>query len=374
MALDYQQSVDLTGGLNLAQNPTIDGLPEAAQAADRVAVGRLDGYWNLLWFPSTSSQVNLRYGWSAQGRAQHPDQGIGSASESSAAANYRQADLNPELWTYADPDLALYQQLDQLSLTWYGPFGDWVLGRQPISFGMAKFYSPVDVLQPIDLMATDRSYRPGVDALRATWFIGPVSSLEAGYVLGVDRALFGRLKAFIFAADWELTALHINEQYRLAALGVQSGIGALGLWQETAWLSEPGSSELRVTLGADMTLLEDWYLVSELHYNGLGAASDYLENAAGQGFYQIGAVLPLAQWYASVQVSYPINVLTQWSTGATLNLNDNSALFNSALVYSVSDDMALNLSAIVPLASAHSLAYEYGVYPSFVAAQLQWVF
>ena len=376
-ALDYQQSVDLTSAASLLSNPTLSGLPDSAQAADTRANGQLSGYWNLLAFPSAATQVNLRYGWSAQGTVYWPEQQQASSTVSAAdyrLADYRLADLDTELWASSTDNLGLYQQLDALSVTWYSPFGEWVLGRQPISFGLAKFYSPIDVMQPIDLVATDRSYRPGVDALRATWFLGPVSSLEAGYVMGVDRALFGRLKAFILAADWQLTAIQINDRYRLAALGVQSGIGALGLWQETAWLSEPGSSDIRVTLGADMTLFEDWYLVSELHYNGLGSAQDYLQNAAGQGFYQIGAVLPLAQWYASVQVSYPINVLTQWSTGATLNLNDNSALFNSALAYSVSDDMTLNVNAVVPVAKSHSHAYEYGIYPSVFSAQLQWVF
>ena len=371
-ALDYQQSVDLTSAASLLSNPTLSDLPDSAQAADTRANGQLSGYWNLLAFPSAATQVNLRYGWSVQGTVYWPEQQ--QASGPATTADYRLADFDTELWTSSTENLGLYQQLDALSVTWYSPFGEWVLGRQPISFGLAKFYSPIDVMQPIDLVATDRSYRPGVDALRATWFLGPVSSLEAGYVMGADRALFGRLKAFILAADWQLTAIQINDRYRLAALGVQSGIGALGLWQETAWLSEPGSSDIRVTLGADMTLFEDWHLVSELHYNGLGSAQDYLQNAAGQGFYQIGAVLPLAQWYASVQVSYPINVLTQWSTGATLNLNDNSALVNSALAYSVSDDMTLNVNAVVPVAKSHSYAYEYGIYPSVFSAQLQWVF
>jgi hypothetical protein len=376
-ALDYQQSVDLTSAASLLSNPPLSGLPDSAQAAETSANGQLSGYWNLLAFPSAATQVNLRYGWSAQGTASWPEQQQASSAATTAdyrLADYRLEDLDAELWASSTENLGLYQQLDALSVTWYSPFGEWVLGRQPISFGLAKFYSPIDVMQPIELIATDRSYRPGVDALRATWFLGPVSSLEAGYVMGVDRAVFGRLKAFVLDADWQLTAIQINDQYRLAAVGVQSGIGAVGLWQETAWLRASGSSDLRVTLGVDMTLFEDWYLVSELHYNGLGAGSDYLQNAAGQGFYQIGAVLPLAQWYASVQVSYPINVLTQWSTGATLNVNDNSALFNSALAYSVSNDMALNLSAVLPLATARSLAYEYGVYPSVFTAQLQWVF
>ncbi|MFT4675721.1 MAG: hypothetical protein ACI9K8_001464, partial [Reinekea sp.] len=119
-ALDYQQSVDLTSAASLLSNPTLSGLPDSAQAADTSANGQLSGYWNLLAFPSAATQVNLRYGWSAQGTVYWPER-----QQASSTADYRLADLDTELWASSTDNLGLYQQLDALSVTWYSPFGEW---------------------------------------------------------------------------------------------------------------------------------------------------------------------------------------------------------------------------------------------------------
>ncbi len=40
------------------------------------------------------------------------------------------------------------------------------LGRQPVSFGRAKLWSPMDLVAPFALTEVDTEYRPGADAVR----------------------------------------------------------------------------------------------------------------------------------------------------------------------------------------------------------------
>jgi hypothetical protein len=323
----------------------------------------ISAYWNVFVYPTDSTQMNVRYGLSAYSILNEN----GASSEvSSTLADYRVDDLADTI------DWSFLQNLDQFSLSWYSPFGDYTFGRQPIVFGQAKVYSPVDVIQPADIRATDKSYRPGVDAVRGTWLLGAVSELEAGFVFGSDTVAFGRLKAFTLGGDWELTGLLINNSKKIISIGTNSGIGAIGLWQETALLSG-NEDNIRVTVGADTLFFDDLYVLAEVHYNGIGEASDYSLNL-NKDFYQLGSVAPSAQWYTSVQGSYPINIVTQLSAGGTFNLNDGSVLVNSALNFNASENLSVTLNMFVPIVEEQSLEYEFGVIPATVSANFDWVF
>jgi hypothetical protein len=287
-------------------------------------------------------------------------------NNSSASASYRADDVPQQInWSFN-------QDLDQLNVTWFSPIGDFTIGRQPIAFGQAKLYSPIDVIQPAGLLTTDRSYRAGVDAVRGTWMLGAVSEVEAGYVFGLDTVAFARLKAYLLSSDWELVGIDINQDQQIVSLGVNSGIGSFGLWQETAILKDD-DADVRVTAGVDTIVLDDLYLFAEIHYNGLGEASAYELNST-KSFYQLGAVLPPAQWYASLQGSYPINIVTQVSGGITANLNDGSILLSSAASYNASDELSVLFTGAYPMASEQSAEYEFSLYPASVSVQLNWVF
>ncbi len=360
-AFDLEQSADLSATFTAFTHPTVSGLPADMQSPEYQLNGNVSAFWNVLVFPSDTTQLNIRYGLSANSEL---DQ-AGSANQETTTAMYRVDDLPAQI------DLQYQQNLDQFSATWYSPFGDYTLGRQPISFGQARFYSPIDVIQPAAVFATDRSYRPGVDAFRGTWQLGAVSELEAGYVFGQDTVAFSRLKAYLLNSDWELIALRINDDHWIGSLGTSTGFGAVGFWQETAVLTDTEDADVRATLGMDYTFFDDLYVMAELHYNGLGGDN---ATAMSQSFYQLGAVVPTGQWYGSAQASYPLNIVTQLSGGVSANLDDGSVLLNSSLSYNASDSLSVNVSALLPVVKEHSLDYEYGAYPTVIEVDLDWVF
>ncbi len=363
-AFDIESSTDLSATVSGYHYAEVVDLPISLQGPEYQLNGILTGYWNVFVYPSDATQLNFRYGLNATTVLDE----MGSAADTqTSSALYRVDDLPEEIeWTYR-------QNLDQLSLTWYSGFGDYTFGRQPISFGQARFYSPIDVIQPAAVFAQDRNYRPGVDAVRATWQLGAVSEIGAGYVFGNDTVAFARLKAYALSTDWEIIGLRLNDNNYIASIGSNMGFGTVGVWQETAVLMDADSQYLRATVGADYTLFDDLYLMAELHYNGVGSADDYTSLATNR-FYQLGAVVPKAKWYSSAQASYPLNIVTQLSGGVSANLNDGSMLVNGAVGYNATDTLSINLSALMPLVKEHSLDYEYGAYPLVIEFDLDWVF
>lgn len=52
------------------------------------------------------------------------------------------------------------------------------VGRQRINWGISTFWNPNDLFNAYDFTDFDYEERPGADAIRATWYTGPVSRLE----------------------------------------------------------------------------------------------------------------------------------------------------------------------------------------------------
>ncbi len=360
-AFELEQSTDLTLTFTPSYQPEVtDG-----QESGYELTGQADLFWNMDAYLTDTLTVYFRYGISANSVLDQD----GSSTGSSDTDDFRIDDLPAEF----EPDF--YQTLDLLNINYYSRFGDYTLGRQVISFGQAKFFSPIDVVYPQSLFAIDSDYRPGVDAFRATWPLNATSELELGYLESEDRGGFARLKTYLLGSDWELIAIRLSEDNSILSVGTNGGIDAVGLWQESALLidEQENKNYLRATIGADYTFYEDWYVAWEAHYNGIGERDDYTRNT-DKSFYQLGYVTPQAQWYSSIQASYPINILTEISLGATTNLNDLSTLLNSTLAFNANDELTVSASLLAPVAAEHSTEYEYGVYPATGILQLDWVF
>lgn len=371
-AAELEQSIELSAIATYSHFNSSDAFPEWLLPEEEL-IARLDAYWNAIVYFTDDVQASLRYGLSNQNRLYVTPQDSSSFSIGQGGADYRWRDLDAELWSSSDDDIRLLQQLDLLSVSYFRQASTVTVGRQAISFGAARVFSPVDVLQPLNLLATDASYRPGVDAVRANWYLGAVTEFDAGFVFGADQALFLRAKTFMNNLDWEATAIHINGQASILGVSTTGGLGAVGLWQESAFLFADDDIFLRSSIGVDTTVLDDLYIFSELHYNGVGNANNYFANSENR-FYQLGAVVPQAKWYASVDGRYSVNPLASVNVGSTVNLNDGSALLTAGINVSVSDNSSITTSAVFPLGDAEATNSEYGAYPLYFYLEWDWVF
>ncbi|MHA7879421.1 MAG: hypothetical protein ACX931_06510 [Saccharospirillum sp.] len=344
---------------------------------------RLDARWNLSAHPTPDLEFGLHYGLAQRWRLAQDDGETEFDRVEPSGPDFRLWDLDAELYSDEDGRLVLEQNLDRLYLLWHSDRGDLAIGRQAISFGLSRQFSPVDVVLPANIGARERSYRPGVDAVRWLQPLGQVGELDLGWVVGDDQLVFGRSYSPLGSLMLELTALTVNADHHLLGLGTQGAVGAWGWWQELAWLVSDAEQAVRLTLGTDQQVLDDLYLVLEYHFNGAGRHPADLASVQSN-FYRKGMVVPLGRHYVSALASQPLTPLLSVQGNVLINLGDGSTLLNAGLDYSLSDNSRLDVGISLPVAEAPAvlgsepgtvrLGDEFGVYPARISVNWSTVF
>jgi hypothetical protein len=186
------------------------------------------------------------------------------------------------------------------------------VGRQAIDFGLGRLWQPLNVFGAFTPRALDTDYKPGVDAVRATWFSG--ISVEATIVHTV-----GRTSAADATAVMTRNALGEHSQLLGVVASLPGGM-VYGAGLETEWsgwglrleASYGKSSRLYAipfsgvmadrwtgfwVLGADRQFGEDSTVTVEWYRHGAGAASlaefETLQRNASLNFNARGTRSPL---------------------------------------------------------------------------------
>lgn len=93
-----------------------------------------------------------------------------------------------EAWSPAQRDLRALLSVEQLNLRWQGARASVIAGRQSVNLGIGFFFSPLDVFAPFGPLDSYRDFRPGVDAVRASWSPSPYDLVELIGVAGYRAA------------------------------------------------------------------------------------------------------------------------------------------------------------------------------------------
>ncbi|HRH88648.1 MAG TPA: hypothetical protein PLO41_17520 [Rubrivivax sp.] len=151
---------------------------------------------------------------------------------------------------------------------------DLKLGRQRIAWGTGRFWSPLDILNPVNPLALEREERVGVDAALLEAQLGPLSRASLvvapapgrgptssavqwhGNAAGVDASLVaGRLLGL------DIVGMDLATQIRDA-----------GIRGEAARLRPRGGPAFnRLMVGGDYAFANGLTLSAELYYNGAGS-------------------------------------------------------------------------------------------------------
>lgn len=248
---------------------------------------------------------------------------------------------------------------------------DLKIGRQRIAWGTGRFWSPLDILNPVSPLALEREQRVGVDAALLEAKLGPLSRASLVYAPAPDRGSPSR------AVQWHGNAAGVDLSLvagRLLGLDivgvdVASQIGDLGVRAEAARLDPGGGPGFnRWMAGADYAFATGLTLSAELYYNGAGS-----QNPAGYDFTALraGRVASLATRYAGLFASYEITPLLKWMTYVVLNADDRSRAVDSRLVWSIgpATDLIFGVQHFTGPAGS-----EFAASPNAVQVQLQWFF
>lgn len=259
---------------------------------------------------------------------------------------------------------------DVLALQYRGTAFDVNLGRQPVSLATTFYFSPNDLFAPFAAHSFFRTYRPGVDGLRADLRLAPLSQLTGLAVLAYtpdpDSA-----NGWSRGPEWSRTALlaGYNREWRgfgwsllggtvsdrtLVGGGLQGelfewlGVRAEGHYavEERSGAGEGG----RFALGFEHSHANnfDWRL--EYYYNG----------------YSTGTAIYQDRHYAALGMGYQFTPLLTGGLVGLADLSDGSQLLSTNLLYSLSDEAELALTAVLPRGrqpAGFSTGSEFGSQP-----------
>ena len=245
------------------------------------------------------------------------------------------------------------------------------LGRQRIAWGTGRFWSPLDLFNPLNPLALEREERLGVDAVLAEHKLGPLARISAVYAPRHEHA---RSSA---ALNWHANAAGIDYSLiggrfaseRVVGADVATQLGAAGVRAElTHSRRDTGATYRRALLAMDYAFPGTLTVSGELYYDGAGAAD---RSAYDFASLFAGRIQNVGRRYFGGYLGYELTPLAKWTNYLVMNLDDRSRLFSPGLTFSLQTNLDLTLAAQLFGGSAGS---EYSRLQDAYYAQLQWFF
>ena len=312
--------------------------------------------------------------------------------------------------------LVIRHRIDRLLVSARLPGVDLAVGRQPVSFGTGRFFTPMGLVNPFHPATIDTEYKPGVDAVRGGVYAGvatkitvvgawagrPIGERDADREVLPDMVLAATGQATIGVTDILLFGGDVRAE-PVFGLGTTTSVGAIGVHGEaTVTLPRTGDPFVRAVLGADGRPTNTTTVTGEAYLRTFGATDpeDYLD-AVDTGRFRRGEVWEMGQLYAAIAVVQEITPLIHANASVVSNLRDPSALAAGGVSWSVSDesdvvfggyaglgeppdtvnlDLAIDPATMTPTVTVpdgaleRSVNSEFGLYPAMAYVQIRTYF
>jgi hypothetical protein len=301
---------------------------------------------------------------------------------------YRAKDLS---WEQRDHNQSrIATTIDRLNATFIMPKADLTIGRQPISFGKAFFWNPLDIFSPFDPAQLDRDYKAGVDAARLDIPLGNFSGINLITVAGREpekdnptwdgSAAIAR--GFTNVNGWDLSV-----QGGKIFAGEHIGAGFSGEIEKIEFrgeiqnfyvdndykniMEDYSSGVLGIGYNFDNTI----NIQAEYFYNGAGEP-DNLNLALDR--MQQGFMKNMSRNLAGLSVSYDITPVFISRISTIVSLDDDSYQIQPDITYGISDNIDFIIAAIInrgnrPIDDSGEAVInsEFGTYPDIYFAELK---
>jgi len=300
--------------------------------------------------------------------------------------------------------------LDRFSLKATLAKADITAGRQPITFGKAYFWNPLDIFLPFDPRQFDRDYKAGVDALRVDIPLGSFTGINLITVAGREldspgefiddgtlnaswygSALLGRGFATFEGWDLAIQGGKIYGGYQLGG-GLVGEIGPIEARAEASYFWARDSETLPAPLKGD--LVEDAFTAVvgfghrfdntltveiEYFYNGAGESDDLEESFVR---FRSGSSLQMSQHLTGLLVSYEFIPIITGQLTALYSWEDPSSQIQPILTWSPSDNTEVLVGASINFGDRPTrdssgqvqLRSEFGTFPDFYFMQFKLYF
>ncbi len=272
-------------------------------------------------------------------------------------------------WTpYNKNNITITHYIDRLYLRQGFGWGNIIVGRQRIAWGVGRVWSPTDLFNPINPANFSKLEKDGVDAASLTYTFGKFTDLNLVYNpmknSGQSNAGF-RFRTNYDEYDLALVGGYFDK--RIVAGGdfagnfFDAGIrgeGIISMNKDT--LSD---NFVKFIFGMDNQFTSKLYAMFEYQYNGHGASNK--DNYDLIGLIN-GKILNLAKNYLFLSASYILTPLITVTLSDNINLNDKSGYVLANGVYSVTGNATITAGALLTYGKTFT---EYWYYPTSVYLQ-----
>ncbi len=403
-ASDWNENIQISGHIKSYFMAT----DQADVEGDPSTIGMIDGFADnkfrlkLLWNPTDIVTFELAYALMPIIRGTNYQSTISFLDIENDI--YRIEDIDQQI--YPDQDDAegsfiLTNNLDRAVVTFSPGFGDIHIGRQAISFGMARVINPTDIIAPYNFNELDVENRVGVDAARLTLPIGDLGEFDAGMIFGeegyIDHSAYYILtKLYIKQTDVSFIVMDFKENL-MGGVNLSRSVKGAGVWLEAAYtwaqlLSDHDKEQdyFRATIGMDYNInFKNSILVFlEYHYNGAssGDPKGYLWQVmeTSKIAYQQGSTFLLGEHYLAPGFSTQLSPLISVSGIMLINVTDSSLFFLPQLEYNMAENLYVTIGAGISAGRGSRLdsdnlfdlpvldiESEFGLYPEFYFASVK---
>lgn len=283
--------------------------------------------------------------------------------------------------------LSVIGRTDRLRVKIHGEKFDVVVGRQPISFGTGRFFTPLDLVNPFTPATIDTEYKPGVDAVRLDLYSGMASRLTVVTSWAGDPITEGQpvsITDFASAISGQ-TAVGTTDLIVLTGLirgdvvlggGAEGALGPVSVYGDAAFTLPYGDEEpfVRATIGAMHRFTDRFVLSGEAYLQTIGTSSpeDLLTTLQGDHFTR-GELWLAGLAYAGLAATYELTPLIHLGAVTFVNLTDGSVLAAPSLTWSIADNAELAAGGFVGLGRrpetpalppGFGIRSEFGLYPA----------
>ena len=215
-------------------------------------------------------------------------------------------------------------------------------GKQVIDWGRMRFYSPMDLFNPISPFAIDRDERRGVDAVDIDFSSKDSIHLDTAYAAGPtfsDSNVGSRLlyrwhdyDLFLMGGDFE-NAKAVGGGFD----GYLRNAGFRGEFTQTH--GDNGRNFFRSAVGLEYAFFTKLSVVGEYFYNG--GADDHNPAALAGSYRYFTQTLTLKKHLAGVSVEYEIHPLVKVANSVLYDMEGTSVFFNPEIRYNVLTNLDL---------------------------------
>jgi hypothetical protein len=250
--------------------------------------------------------------------------------------------------------LMLGARFDRASLRWDVKRLRMTLGRQPISFGKGRLFTPLDLVSPFSPNTLDTSYKPGVDALRFDLFRGVSGRVTVAAAYLDDWTLEGSAlvaNAKGSVGDWELEGF-AGSLYGESVLGGSAfyNAGKLGYFGDINITLAEDDPFVRAVMGTQFKPTAKSMISTEVYYQSLGSdePKDYRRQYSNPR-YARGELWLAGKLYAGIGGQYELTPLLHLGGALIANPLDRSFLLMPSLAWNAAENASASVGFMLGL-------------------------